>query len=294
MQTAAIQPQSRTVNGILLMTVGVAFLCVNDALAKTLTAHYAPLQILFMRNVISLPFAFYLALRMGGQAALRSHRPATHFARGALWIFATILFFTSIKHLGLAEATALVFIAPVFITALSALLLREHVGWRRWLAVLAGFAGVLVVVRPGAGTFEPISMLPVATAFVYALLMLSARLVDPRESVWTLLLYLTGTSAIMSACIVPFVWIALRPEHLWLFFAIALAGTTGMTMITQAFRFAPASVIAPLDYTALIWATILGWFLWGEIPDVITYAGAAIIIASGIYIILRERKSATG
>jgi drug/metabolite transporter (DMT)-like permease len=182
----------------------------------------------------------------------------------------------------------------VFITALSALLLREHVGWRRWLAVLAGFAGVLVVVRPGAGTFEPFSMLPVATAFAYALLMLSARLVDPRESVWTLLLYLTGTSAIMSACIVPFVWIALRPEHLWLFFAIALAGTTGMTMITQAFRFAPASVIAPLDYTALIWATILGWFLWGEIPDVMTYAGAAIIIASGIYIILRERKSATG
>lgn len=111
---------------------------------------------------------------------------------------------------------------------------------------------------------------------------------DTRESVWTLLLYLTGTGAVLSASIVPFVWIDIRIEDLWLFFAIALFGTAGMTMMTQAFRIAPAAVVAPLDYTALLWATTLGWLIWNEVPGTATFLGAAVIIASGVIIIVRE------
>ncbi|PWW01989.1 EamA domain-containing membrane protein RarD [Hoeflea marina] len=277
--------------GIVLMCAGVASLCVNDAIAKTLTAGYSPIQILFLRNLIALPFAILIAHRMGGTAALRSHRPLAHLARGGLWIGATILFFTSITYMGLAEATALIFVAPLFITALSALLFREQVGWRRWLAIAVGFIGVLIAVRPGTAAFQAISLLPVATAFVYALLMLSARFVDSRESVWTLLLYMTGTGAALSLFLVPFVWITPAPEDLWLFAAIAVFGTAGMTMITQAFRLAPAVVVAPLDYSAIIWATILGWLFWNEIPDALTFAGAAIIIASGVFIIVREHRA---
>lgn len=284
------EPAHRTA-GITLMIVGVAALCVNDAIAKTLTVTYSPLQILFLRNVIALPFALLIAWKMGGTGALRSYRPLAHLVRGMLWIGATILFFTSIMHLGLAEATALIFVAPLFITAISAMFLGEHVGWRRWLAVLVGFLGVLIIVRPGGATFQLVSLLPVATAFVYALLMLSARWVDSRESVWTLLLYLTGASAALSVFIVPFVWVPVRLEHLWLFAAIALFGTAGMTMMTQAFRLAPAVVVAPLDYTALVWATALGWLVWNEIPDAMTYIGAAIIIASGVVIIVREHRA---
>ncbi|MCY0147528.1 DMT family transporter [Hoeflea sp. G2-23] len=284
------QPQIHTSAGILLMCVGVACLCVNDAIAKNLTAHYSPVQILFLRNLIALPFAILIAWKMGGGAALRSHRPLAHLLRGALWIGATILFFTSIKYLGLAEATALIFVAPLFITALSALIFREPVGWKRWLAVFVGFIGVLIAVRPGTSAFQTVSLLPVATAFVYALLMLSARWVDNRESVWTLLLYITGTGAALSLVLVPFVWIPPRSEDLWLFVAIAIFGTAGMTMMTQAFRLAPAVVVAPLDYSAIIWATALGWLFWNEIPDAFTFVGAAVIIASGVFIIWREHR----
>lgn len=276
--------------GIALMCVGVAFLTVNDAIAKTLTDTYSPLQILFLRNVIALPFALMIALRMGGSAALRSYRPSVHLLRGILWVAGTFLFFTSLRFLQLAEATALIFVAPFFIIALSAAFLGERVGWRRWSAVVAGFIGVLIVVRPGGATFQLASLLPVATAFVYALMMLGSRFVDSRESVWTLLFYLTGTSALLSAVLVPFVWIPVQLEHLWLFVAIALCGTAGITMMTQAFRLAPASIVAPLDYTALIWATALGWLIWNEMPDAITFFGAGIIIMSGVWVILRERE----
>ncbi len=292
MQKATRDAPSRAATGIALMAAGVACLCVNDAIAKTLTAGYLPIQILFIRNLVALPIAVLIAWRMGGRPALRSHRPATHLVRGALWIGAATLFFTGLSYLGLAEATVLIFVAPVFITALSAIVLKEHVGWRRWTAVLAGFAGVLIVVRPGSATFQAASLFPVATAFLYAALMISARWVDKRESVWTLMLYLTGAGALVSALVVPFFWTPVRAEDAWLFFGIALFGTVGITMMTQAFRFAPAAVVAPFDYTALIWATLMGWLFWGEIPDVLTYAGAAVIIASGVFIVWRESKVA--
>jgi len=290
MQTVATGTRSQATAGIVMMSFGVACLCVNDAIGKTLTADYSPLQILFLRNIIALPIAALIAYQLGGPAALKSHRPGAHLLRGVLWLLAATMFFTSFIYLGLAEATTLIFAMPVFVTAISALVLREPVGWRRWSAVLFGFLGVLVVVRPGFGAFQMASLLPVATAFVYALLMLSARWVDPRESVWTLMLYLVGAGAVLSALVAPFVWVPPRLEDLWLFIAIAFFGTVGITLMTQAFRLAPAVVVAPFDYTALIWATLLGYLLWGEIPDLATYLGAAIIIASGIYIVWRERQ----
>lgn len=285
------EARARSLTGIALMCAGVACLGVNDAMAKALTANYSPLQILFLRNLIALPAALAIAAAMGGTRALRSHRPAAHLLRGLLWIGAAFLFFTSISVLPLAEATALTFVAPLFITAISAMFLGERVGWRRWLAVTAGFVGVLVIIRPGAAAFQPVSLLPLITAFIYALLMLSARLVDPRESVWTLLLYLTGAGALLSGILVPLVWLPVRAEDLWLFVAVALFGTAGMTLMTQAFRFAPAVVVAPFDYTMLVWATLLGWYFWGEMLDAAAILGAAIIVASGVFIILREHRA---
>jgi len=279
---------SQGLTGILLICVGAACLSINDAIAKALTANYSPLQILFLRNLIALPIALLVAWGMGGPGALRSHRPAAHLLRGLLWIGAAYMFFTSLMHLPLAEATALVFVAPLFITALSALFLAEAVGWRRWLAVIVGFIGVLIVIRPGSAAFQPVALLPVATAFLFALMMLSARWVDRRESVWTLLLYLTGTGTLLSGLLAPFFWSPVRTEDLWLFVGIALFGTAGVTLITQAFRIAPAALVAPFDYSALLWATALGWLIWNEVPDPATYVGAAVIIASGVFIILRK------
>lgn len=292
MQTAPELTPSKTLLGIVLMCVGVAFLSVNDAIAKQLNDGYSTFQILFMRNIIALPFAIAVVIKFSGTSALRSYRPMMHLLRGLIWLCAAFLFFTSLRYLALAEATALIFVAPVFITALSALLLKEQVGWRRWSAVLIGFVGVMVVVRPGAATFQPAALLPLITALFYAILMISARWVDPRESVWTLMLYLVAAGGLLAALAMPFVWRPIQSEDLWLFFAIAFFGTGGMTMMTQAFRLAQASVVAPLDYTAMLWATLLGWSIWRELPDAMTFVGAAIIIASGVIIILRERAAA--
>lgn len=284
--------RSRTATGIALMCVGVGCLCVNDAIGKTLTAGYPPVQILFLRNLLALPFAALLAWHMGGRAALRSARPMAHLLRGMIWLCAATLFFTGLSLMGLAEATVFLFTAPIFITALSALVLGENVGPRRWTAVLAGFAGVVIAVRPGGAAFDPAALFPLATAVFYALLMLSARWVDPRESVWTMMLYLVGGGALCGGLASAFVWVPVRAADLGLFAGIALFGTLGMTMMTQAFRLAPAAVVAPLDYTALIWATLLGWAIWREVPDGFTYLGAVVIAASGIYIVWREQRAA--
>lgn len=288
MQAAGDMRQAN-LTGIALMCAGVFCLSINDAIAKTLTEDYTAWQIAFLRNVIALPVVLLITLRMGGTAALRSYRPVTHLWRGALWVIGTFCFFTSLKYLGLAEATALIFVAPVLVTALSALIFREEVGARRWTAVLLGLLGVVIVVRPGGEAFQPAALLVLGTAFLYALMLLSARFVDPRESVWTLSLYLTGSGALIGVFIQPFIWVPVAPDDLWLFGGSAIFGTAGMTMMTQAFRFATPAVVAPLDYTALIWASILGYVFWAEIPDLFTYLGAAVIIASGIYIVMRER-----
>ncbi|WP_230720301.1 DMT family transporter [Martelella mediterranea] len=157
MQAAPSGTQGNHTAGIVLMCVGVACLSANDAVAKALTAHYTPLQILFLRNVIALPFTVLIAFIMGGRPALKTHRPLAHLLRGVLWVAATMLFFTSFIYLGLAEATALIFVAPVFITVISALFLGERVHIRRWLAVFFGFLGVLIIIRPGGATFQAAS-----------------------------------------------------------------------------------------------------------------------------------------
>lgn len=290
MVSATLDTRAQATLGILLMCAGIACLSVSDAIAKTLTENYSPIQILFIRNLLALPFAILIALKMGGPSALRSYKPAAHLLRGVVWLLAAGLFFTGLKYLEIAEATALVFVAPVFITAISALFLKEAVGWRRWLAVLAGFLGVILVVQPGGGTFQHASLLPIATAFFYAILMIGARWVDPRESVWTLMLYLVGAGALLSALVAPFAWTELQSKDAWLFVCNSIFGTAGITLITQAFRFAPAATVAPFEYSALIWATLLGWLIWDEIPGLLTYVGAGVIILSGCYIVLREQQ----
>lgn len=276
------------ITGIVLMCAGIALLTINDAIAKTLTSKHSPLQIIFLRNLIALPVAFAITLKMGGRNALRSYKPTAHLFRAILWVSSAVMFITSIKYLALAEATTLIFVAPLIITAISAIVLKEHVGWRRWSAVVVGFVGLIIVIRPGSSTFHLVSLLPIGAAFLYAILMLGARWLDVRDSVWTLMLYLTASGALISGIFMPFVWVEVQASDLWLFFSLAVVGTAGMTMLTQAFRFAPAVVIAPFEYTAILWAVILGWLFWKDVPDTLTFLGGAIIILSGIYIVWRE------
>lgn len=275
-------------HAIATICIGIFFLVVNDVMAKWLTDHYDPLQIIFVRSVLVLPLIAAALWVFNGRAAFSTRHWRVHVLRGILIVCAAYTFFTSLTVLPLAEATCLVFAAPLFITALSVLLFGEQVGWRRWAAICAGFAGVLVVIRPGAAVFQMASLLPVATALFYALLMLSTRLIDRSENIWTIMFYLVLLPIPISGPIVFFIWTPIDPAHLPQFLGTAICSALGGTLISHAFRLAPAAIVAPFDYTALIWASLFGWLFWSEIPGPWVYAGGAIIIASGIYIVYRE------
>jgi drug/metabolite transporter (DMT)-like permease len=296
MSVASRIENARRSNGeaIAVMCIGALCLVCNDAVAKWLTAHYAPLQIVFMRNLFAAPMILAVVLTFGGRTALRTRHLWVHALRGLLLVCGAWAFFLSLRTLPLAEATALFFAAPIVITALSVPLLGEHVGWRRWTAVIVGFAGVLIVVRPGAAAFQPASLLVVVTASLYALAMISTRWIDRSESVWTMMFYVVLFPMLFSGVAVSVQWQTPALSHLPITAAQAVFGTLGMTLISQSFRLAPAAIVAPFDYTALIWASLLGWLLWGEIPVIWTYAGAAVIVASGIYIVFRETMKRGG
>lgn len=275
---------------IATMCLGVCLMGASDMLAKQLTADHSPFQIVLVRNLMALPMVVAIVMMRAGPGGFATPTIGLHALRGVLLLGAGYTFFFGLRHLGLAEATAIGFAAPIFITLLSALVLREVVGWRRWLAVLAGFAGVLVIVRPGAETFQLASLYVIGTAIFYAVFMISSRWIDKDETLWTMMFWNNVFPTLFAAPIVPFVWTDIPVLHWQLLAGMAVMSAFGIPLIAQAFRMAPASVVAPFDYTILLWACLWGWLIWGELPDQWTWIGAAVIVASGIYIVLREAR----
>ncbi|MBV2158418.1 DMT family transporter [Achromobacter denitrificans] len=286
-------PQHSAAAGIACVVGGIFFLTLSDANAKWLGSSYNPLQILFLRALIALPFVATLAFWLGGRRVLRTAHPGLHLIRGAINVVSAYCFYLGLRLLPLAEATAIAFAAPLFVTALSVLILKERVDAKRWLAVLAGFAGVLIVVRPGTDAFQAATLLPLVTALLYAVMMITARGIGRGEGMLTTTLYIVLGQLVCSAVALPWVWVAPALDDLPYFGAVALFSTLGLALITQGFRIGPASVVAPFDYTGLIWATILGWIFWREAPDAYAYLGALFIAGSGVYIAVRESRAKT-
>ncbi|ALM82815.1 DMT family transporter [Bordetella sp. N] len=276
--------------GIACVIGGIFCLTVSDAQAKWLGQFYAPIQILFLRAVIALPVVLAVVVTLGGRRSLRTQFPLIHLLRGALNMVSASCFYIGLQHLPLAENTAIAFAAPLFVTTLSVLILKEKVDRARWLAVAAGFAGVLIIVRPGSSSFDAAALWPLVTALLYAVMMTTARAIGGGESMLTTMFYIVAAQCVWTSLVAPFFWIAPSWEHAPYFAGVALCSTLGLTLITQGFRIGPASVVAPFDYTGLIWATLLGWMIWDEQPQAIAYLGALIIAGSGIYIALRESR----
>ena len=287
-QSAADAREAAIPAGIACILGGIFFLTISDSLAKWLGAHYAPIQLLFLRGLLALPVVCVLVLMHGGRRALRTRYLGTHMLRGAINVGSACCFYLGLTLLPLAETTAIAFAAPLFVTALSVIALGERVDARAWVAVLIGFLGVLIVVRPGMSGFQPAALLPLVTALGYAVMMVSARRIGAEESMLTTMFYIAFAQVIVSAVPQAWFWRPVQMEHAVGIAGIALFSTLGLGLITQGFRIAPASVVAPFDYTGLLWATLFGWLIWGELPDVWAYAGAALIAGSGLYIALRE------
>ncbi len=274
--------------GMMLM-IGAVFLFTSmDALVKIASETYPTGQIVFFRNFVAfLPLSIFVA-RAGGLSVLRTRRLGSHLIRGAVGLSAMVCFFLSYKLLPLAEAVAIGMAGPLFITALSVPFLAERVGIRRWSAVIVGFIGVLVMTRPGSGIFDPAALIPLVGAFFLGLAMVMVRSLSRSEHSATIVFYFTITATLASAASLPWQWVTPDWIGVGILVTIGLIGGCAQFTMTQAFRLAPAALVAPFEYLALVFAMAYGFGFWGEVPDLWLMTGAAIVVASGIYILHRE------
>ena len=280
----------RPLAGIVMMLIGIAGFAVMDATIKWLTAEYPVPQVIALRSWFGLPILILLAMREGGLSALRTRRPLVHIGRYLLVLLLSLSFFWALSMMKLVDAVAIAFATPIIITALSVPLLREPVGLRRWIAIGVGFCGVLIMLRPGMGVFQWAALVAFGSAVVYALLMITTRAFKNTESTAALMLYPQLGISLTGLLMVNYFWITPPLLDLALFALAGFFGSIGVLCLTHAFRLAPAATIAPFEYTALLWATLLGYLIWGELPDSITLLGGSIVGASGLYIIYRETR----
>jgi len=279
-----------------LYCLAVLVLSLMDVAIKWLSADFHTLQILFFRSIFALIPLWFLIARSGGLPALRTRRPFAHLLRGLVGTATAFSFFFSFAYLPLADAYAIAFASPLFVTALSIPLLGERVGIRRWAAVAVGFVGVLLVVRPGAGGAESFVSIGAAAAlagaFGYALMVGLIRLHSRTESPAAITLYPTLVTLAVSGLLVRAVWTPPGPADLALLALTGFLGGIGTILLAAALRSGPVAVVAPFEYTAMAWGVLFGFAIWNELPDAWVWSGTAIVVASGLYILHREHRLA--
>lgn len=275
------------------MLVAVATFSLMDAGLKLLSAHYPPFQVAALRGAASLPWVLAWALASVGPRPLLRVRWPLHLLRGGMGIAMMAAFVYALRTLPLANAYSIFFVAPLLITALSGPLLGERVGPRRWAAIAIGLVGVLVLLRPsGDGLLSAAAAMVLLAALMYAASAITVRWLARTDSNQAMVVWLLGLMALGAGLLAWPQWVPLRAEHLWLVAGVGIAGALGQYAITDAFRLGEASLLAPLEYTALVWGVLLDLGLWRTLPDGTTWLGAAIIVASGLYLLRRERVHA--
>jgi drug/metabolite transporter (DMT)-like permease len=279
--------------GIIAMLTAVALFAWMDAGLKLLTPHYPALQIAALRGLASLPLVLVWALATVGVRGLLRVRWPLHLARGVLAVLMMGCFTFALRSLPLSTAYALFFVAPLVITALSVPLLGERVGPRRWSAIVVGLIGVLVILRPdtdGMLTLGGVAIL--VSALAYSLSSIMVRMLGRSDSTQSMVVWMLAMLSLGAGALAWPDWVPLQAEHWPLILGIGVTGALGQYAITEAFRHGEASMVAPLEYSALAWAIGIDLLLWGVLPDAVTWVGAGIIIVSGLYLLRRERVHA--
>jgi drug/metabolite transporter (DMT)-like permease len=278
------------IRGILSMIAGGGALTISDAATKWLTASLPIGEILFVRALIVAIIILLVVRRGGSFEALRIGRVRNVSTRAVLAVGSTFLIVSSLALLPLNEVIAILFVGPLFVAVLSGPLLGEQVSIHRWLAVLVGFTGMLIIVRPGSEAFQIAALLPVVAALVAATRDIVTRRISKTESSMGILFYSMVALTLAGLATAPFGWMPMDLEQ------VALAAFTGVMFglghyfIIEGYRYAEASVVSPYRYANLIWAVILGFLIWGEIPSIWVLAGAPLVVGSGLYILLHERS----
>lgn len=279
---------AQSLRAVVCMLTGVALLSLNDGLIKSLTGDYPVGQLLFVRGLFVLPWILLIALHAGGLHQLRIRNLNGQAVRAVCVIASSFLFVTGLSFLPLADAIAAAFTGPLFVTAMAPVVLGERVGWRRWLAVLVGFAGVIFMVRPGSDAIQWAILFPLGAAMFGGMRDLITRRISRSETSVAVLLVTTSVVMLAGLTTAPFGWKAIDVTHLWTFAASGLLIAGAHYQMIEAFRQGEAALVAPFKYSSVLWAVLFGFLLFGELPDLWTISGAAIVCLAGLYILRRE------
>ena len=285
--------QDSSLKGVGLMLGAMAVLPFLDVTAKTLGEMGVPvLQIVWARMVMGALMTAPLALRAAGPRGLWPDRARVHALRAVLLCLATFFFFAALRFLPIADALAVFFVQPLVVTALSPLVLGERVGPRRWVAVAIGFIGTLIIIRPGLQAFNPGTVLALAAGCALALYFLLTRRIAGRDAAMVTTFRTSLLGAVLMSALVWTVWRMPTGNEWLLFLALGVISTLGHGLIVKAYDHAEASLLAPLAYTEMVMAVILGWWFFGDFPDLWTFVGVGVLIGCALYISARERKAA--
>ncbi|MCR9148039.1 MAG: DMT family transporter [Rhodobacteraceae bacterium] len=305
--TDPVKPRTRALQGIACAEAGMLFFVVQDVMMKTMLETHSVWLLIFTRSVVSVLVLVPLIVVLGYPHRLRTALWPIHLLRGALFACGFSLFYAAFPFMGLAEVSTIFFSAPLFTALLAALFLGETIGKHRIAALTVGFAGVVIAVNPTASGFSPVAVMPLICAVFYAAGQVLARRIGDQESSLTVGLWTLAFSGVL---IFPMGWVVnavfpLGPEAAHLLISVpdlaltelprlallGLVGMSGYIFLSRAYQVAPASLVAPFDYTYLPIATVLAWWLWQEVPQTSTWAGMALITAAGIYLGLRELRA---
>lgn len=291
MTDSAQERQKQRLTGIALMCGAVFLFAGNDASAKYLNAFMATVQVVWARYASAFVLGIVMSNPFTRPQLLRTNRPWLQIGRSALLVISTTLNFIALRYLQLDEALAIIFSTPFLVALMGGPLLGEWVKWRRWTAIIVGFLGVILVTRPGAGGIHPAAFLSFGSAICYSLYSISTRVLAAFDSSETTLFYSNLVGFVVTSIALPFVWTTpTDPLIIVLMIGMGAFSGVGHYLLIIAHRLAPAAVVAPFIYTEIVWMVALGYVVFNDKPNEWTLAGAAVVIASGLYLLYRERR----
>ena len=297
------------INGIYCILIGMLVVTLQDCTVKWLSPDYALHQIMLIRSVIAILIIFFIIKWEGGFRLLKTRHLSRHLLRAGLLIVANLTLFMAVAAMPYAEAIAIFFVAPLFITLLSIPILGEQIGLRRWAAIIIGLGGVVLMIQPGRAVFDWSSILPLAAAFSYASMQTITRKIGKTDKASTMVFYMQATMIVTSIVIGILIgdgrfsgsghsslefllraWVVPKTEHLWILLSCGLLSGIGSYLLSQSYRLGQATLIAPFEYTALPLSVVLGFIIWNEIPTFHGAIGMLLIIGAGLYTLYRERS----
>lgn len=275
--------------GIVLMLVGITMFSLNDTLGKWLVATYSVGQVLLIRSVAGLIVLSPAVGKAGWRSMFAVERPVLQVLRVVVSSAEVYLFYFAVVYLPLADAMTYWLAAPIYVAALSPLVLGEHVGWRRWTAIVIGFCGVLIALQPSSATLSPAAIVSIIGSLAFAFMLLTSRLLRGTPDV-TLVFWQMVGAGLLGLVTAPFGWVPTAPTDLALLGLLGVVAMLAHVCVNRALKLGDAATVVPFQYTLLFWAIVFGWLVFGDVPSFPVLLGGAIIICAGLFIFFREQK----